>query len=137
MAKIRGAQSSRPCAALAAPSELSSRADPELLGAGALAGTLTSAGAGTSAGSTAVPDDEVGVLGVVVECVLTGAVDRAFGASSTALGARPLETETGSEEIPMCWLVSWLVAHVMHAVSTIPSSAPSAQVTVRRLMRSP
>ncbi len=42
-------------------------------------------------------------------------------------GASRLPAETGSEERPMCWLVSWPVAHVMPAVSAMPSSAASAQ----------
>ena len=56
---------------------------------------------------------------------------------SVTAGARRRPPEIGSEESPMCWLVSWLVAHVMPAVSTIPSSAASAQRAVCRLIRAP
>jgi hypothetical protein len=52
-------------------------------------------------------------------------------------GARRRPAEIGSEESPMCWLVSWLVAHVMPAVSTSPSSAASAQKAVCRLICAP
>lgn len=50
-------------------------------------------------------------------------------------GARLAPAEIGSEESPMCWLVSRLVAHVIAAVRTIPSSAPSAQIVALRLIR--
>ncbi len=42
-------------------------------------------------------------------------------------GASRLPAEIGSEDSPMCWLVSWLVAHVMPAVNAMPSSAATAQ----------
>ncbi len=58
-------------------------------------------------------------------------------AGSVTAGARRCPPEIGSEERPMCWLVSWLVAHVMPAVSTSPSSAASAQRAVCRLIRAP
>jgi len=63
-------------------------------------------------------------------------VPRAAGCS-VAAGARLRTAEIGSEESPMCWLVSWLVAHVMPAVSTSPSSAASAHRAVCRLIRAP
>jgi hypothetical protein len=56
---------------------------------------------------------------------------------SVTAGARLRPPEIGSEESPMCWLVSWLVAHVMPAVSTSPSSAASAHRAVCRLIRAP
>lgn len=56
---------------------------------------------------------------------------------SVTAGARRRPPEIGSEERPMCWLVSWLVAHVMPAVSTSPSSAASAQRAVCRLICAP
>lgn len=56
---------------------------------------------------------------------------------SVAAGARRRPAEIGSEESPMCWLVNWLVAQVIPAASTIPSSAASAHRAVWRLMRAP
>jgi hypothetical protein len=41
-------------------------------------------------------------------------------------GASRLPAASGSEDRPMCWPVSWVVAHVMLAGSAIPSSAASA-----------
>ncbi len=49
---------------------------------------------------------------------------------SVTIGARLCPAEIGSEEIPMCWLVSWLVAHVIPAVSTMPSSAATPHSAV-------
>lgn len=62
--------------------------------------------------------------------------DRRGTACSADWGARRAPAESGSEEIPMCWLVSLLVAHVMPAVSTMPSSAASVHSATWRLIRS-
>jgi hypothetical protein len=100
-----------------------------VLGAGAGCGTLASLGVADFA-----PVDVVlcragaDRLRVVVRRDVLG---------SATVGARLRPPEIGSEESPMCWLVSWLVAHVMPAVSTSPSSAASAHRAVCRLIRAP
>lgn len=103
-------------------------------------GTVVGAGAGVACetvGSLGVatvePVDVLVGLGVDRFCVV---VPRGVAGSVTA-GARRPPPEIGSEERPMCWLVSWLVAHVMPAVSTSPSSAASAQRAVCRLICAP
>lgn len=71
------------------------------------------------------------VVGLVVVRLGVGVEDDRLDAGRSATGgARRLPAEIGSEEIPMRWLVSWLVAQVMAAASTIPSSAARAQPTV-------
>jgi hypothetical protein len=141
----------------APPSPLSSREEPARLGAVArlnvaellLLGELeplpVELGAGVGAGATGAAAGALGVAAVEPVDVLAGpaGADR-FRASvrrgalgSVTAGARRRPAEIGSDESPMRWLVSWLVAQVMPAVSTIPSSAASAQRAVCRLMRAP
>jgi hypothetical protein len=104
-------------------------------------GTVVELGAG-------VICETVGSLGVAdlapVDVVLrrVGADRLRVGVRRVALGsvtagARRRPPEIGSEESPMCWLVSWLVAHVMPAVSISPSSAASTHRAVCRLIRAP
>jgi hypothetical protein len=83
----------------------------------------------------AVPDP-VEVLAGRLRAGGRGRVWRVVVRSGT-VGANPRPAEIGSEESPMCWLVSWLVAHVMPAVSTSPSSAASVQVAVCLLIGAP
>jgi hypothetical protein len=103
-------------------------------------GTVVGAGAG-------VICETVGSLGVAtvvpVDVVFGRGVERLrvvlrrVVLCSVTAGARRRPAEMGSEESPMCWLVSWLVAHVMPAVSKSPSSAASAQKAVCRLICAP
>jgi len=104
-------------------------------------GTVVELGAGVTC-------ETLGSLGVAVfepvDVVLWRAgadrfrvVVRRCALGSVTAGARRRPPEIGSEERPMCWLVSWLVAHVIPAVSTSPSSAASAHRAVCRLIRAP
>jgi hypothetical protein len=104
-------------------------------------GTVVELGAGViceTAGSLGVAD--FALVDVVLWRVgadrLRVVVRRGTLGSVTA-GARRRPPESGSEESPMCWLVSWLVAHVMPAVSISPSSAASTHRAVCRLIRAP
>jgi hypothetical protein len=99
-----------------------------VVGAGVTCETVGSLGAGVPVGALDVVFGRgVGRLRAVVRDV----------PCSVTAGARLRPPEIGSEERPMCWLVSWLVAHVMPAVSTSPSSAASAHIAVCRLIRAP
>lgn len=163
---VLDAQSSRPCEGLCRPAgvpasrlpplspPLSSRVEPvrrrvvvrlalvELLVLEELGelGTVVELGAGAIC-------ETVGSLGATFEPV--DVVLRRLGADrlrvvvrrgalrSVTAGARRRPPEIGSEESPMCWLVSWLVAHVMPAVSISPSSAASTHRAVCRLICAP
>ncbi len=61
---------------------------------------------------------------VLVRCRAAGA--RVVTARCSAGGARPPAADSGSEESPMCWLVSCAVAHVIAAVNTRPSNAATS-----------
>lgn len=89
-------------------------------------------GAGVSVGATV----EV-VVTVVTVVVVVAVVPPPSGLGEERPsdgGARLLPTDSGSEERPMCWLVSFEVPYVIPAVMTIPSSAPSTQMNVLRLI---
>ena len=71
-----------------------------------------------------------GVRGEVLAggCVRVGAVVRRAPVGGGGASRRP--AVSGSEPRPMCWLVSWLVAKLMPAASTMPSTAARAQSAV-------
>ena len=71
----------------------------------------------------------------VVVVVRLGSVTTRWGVEFTD-GASRTPAEIGSEERPMRWLVSWLLAQVIPAVSAIPSSAASTHTSDLRLMSS-
>jgi len=60
---------------------------------------------------------------------------RRRGAVSVTCGANPRDAETGSEDSPMCWLVSWLVAQVTPAASAIPATPARIHRTPWRLTK--
>jgi hypothetical protein len=66
--------------------------------------------------------------------VLVAEGTAADGLIATSPGASRPAPDSGSEESPMRWLVSWLVAQVMPAVRTMPDSAASSQSRLLRLM---
>jgi len=92
-------------------------------------GAEPSAGAELAGGAELVVDDEL-VPGVELVAVAAprcrlGWERVRVGVLATG-GASRLPAASGSEERPMCWLVSWLVAQVIPAASAMPSSAASA-----------
>lgn len=54
--------------------------------------------------------------------------------SSAGGGARPRITDRGCDDNPMRWLLSWLTDHVNAAVTAMPSNAPAAHSTPRRVI---
>ncbi len=100
---------------------------------------------GAAAGAVVVLSEGVGGGAVDVFCLAeeVGEVrlelvgDWRDTRGSSTEGARLRAAVSGSEASPMCWLVSWLVAHVMPAVEMMPSAAASDHRMAWRLMATP
>ena len=69
----------------------------------------------------------------VLERSSTRRVDVRVGVEGT-WGARPVATESGSEERPTRWPASWLAAQASDALTAMPSTAATAVATDRLVM---
>jgi hypothetical protein len=126
------------------------RPSPAVLEAGGVAAAVV-----TERGGVAAPDGVVVGGGVAFDCAGPGAAlvlvtarrgrravlersspRRVEGRAGVegAWGARPVATESGSEESPTRWPASWLAAQASDALTAMPSTAATAVATDRLVM---